>query len=374
MKKIMMIAGEPSGDLHGSSLASEIKKLSPKIELIGTGGKRMKQAGVRLFYELKDLGMVGLLDVIKAYFRLKSIQSTLLSKIKEEKPDLIIFIDFSGFNLRFATKAHKYGVPMVYYISPQVWAWRKGRIKVIKKYIKKMYCIFKFEEDLYRKAGVPVEFIGHPLLDVVTPHITHDELLKKLRLRSDNKIVALLPGSRKSLVKALLPTMLKAADIIHKKLPDVQFLISKSPAVDMKIYEHMVHDSHLPISLIESRTYEIINTADLVLTISGTATLETAILEKPLLILYKLRLLEYLLAKPLLRLKDIGLVNIVAGEMIAPEFIQFGTSPKKIAKEAVELLSDTARYEAMKKRLADVKAALYPDGASHRAAASILEK
>lgn len=371
MQKIMMLAGEPSGDLHGSLLAIELKKVSPEIQLFGIGGEKMKAAGVNILFDIKDLAIIGLFDVIKNIFRLKRIQNILLDKVKQEKPDLIILIDYPDFNLRFAQKINN-STPVIYYISPQVWAWRKGRIKLIKKYVKKIYVIFKFEEELYRKEGVPVEFIGHPLLDIVKPHLTKKDFLKQLRLKTTDKIIALLPGSRVRLVKTLLPIMLAASRLIYKKLPQVQFLISKSPSINIKIYEKILNKFDLPVSLVEHKTYEIINSSDAVLAVSGTSTLETAILGKPMLIIYKLPFLEYHLARPLLRLKNIGLVNIVAGEEIVPEFIQFKARPKKIAETAIEILTDKARYESIKTKLSLVKNSLFPDAASKRAAASIL--
>jgi lipid-A-disaccharide synthase len=376
-KKILLLAGEPSGDLHGSNLALELKRNSPNIEILGTGGEKMKNAGVDILFDLKTLAVTGLLDVIKNYSKLKKIQTSLLSKIKEENIDLIILIDYPDFNLRFAKKAHRFGVPIVYYISPQIWAWRKERIKLIKKYIRKIFVIFKFEEGLYKKEGIDVEFIGHPLLDIVRPR---DEGRRTPVRRSfseggkdEGRIIALLPGSRNRLVKTLLPVMLKASGEIYRKLPDVKFLLSKSPSVDRKIYEKALSKAALPITLIEGNAYELINACDFVLCISGTSTLETAILGKPMAVIYKLPILEYVLAKPLLRLRNIGLVNIVAGEEVVCEFIQFKARPQKIAEYVVEVLTDKSRYNFIKNRLADVKKSLYPDGASRRAALSILK-
>lgn len=370
MKKIMMLAGEPSGDLHGSNLVLELKRNSSGVEILGTGGEKMKNAGVKVYFDLKDLAVTGLLDVIRHAFKLKKIQSCLLSKIREEKIDLIILIDYPDFNLRFAKEAQRFGVPIIYYISPQVWAWRRGRIKLIKKYIKKIYVIFKFEEGLYRKEGINVEFIGHPLLDIVKPSVPKEEFLKVL---TKDRIIALLPGSRNRLVRTLLPVMLESAKLMHEKFPGIKFLISKSPSVDIPIYENSLRKYDLPVSLIEGKPYEIINASDFVLTVSGTSTLETAILGRPMAIIYKLPLLEYFLARPLLRLKNIGLVNIVAGEEIVPEFVQFKARPGRITKAVIDILTDKERYADIKNRLSGVKTRLYPGGASKTAALSILK-
>lgn len=370
-KKIMILAGEPSGDLHGSNLILELKKLSPKIEIFGIGGEKMKNAGARLFFDLKDLAIIGIIDVIKNYSRLKNIQKTLLNKIAAEKPDLICLIDYPDFNLRFAKKAKGTGVPIIYYIAPQVWAWRRHRIRLIKKCVSKVYVIFKFEEEIYRKAGIPVEFIGHPLLDIVKTSETREQFVKSTGLDS-KKIIALLPGSRESIVKRTLPVMLEAAKKIYEKMPEVNFLISKSPSLAMGVYGRILDNFPLPGKIIENRTYDIINAADMVIVVSGTATLETAIIGTPMVIVYKLPLLEYALAKSLLLLKNIGLVNIVAGKTVVPELIQFGATPGRIAETTIGILNDKSRYVSIKAALAGVKKALLPDGASRRAASSIL--
>lgn len=366
INRIMMLAGEPSGDLHASYLAAELKKLSPQLQLSGIGGPNMYRSGVELLYDLKALAVTGLLDVIRHYGRFKRIQNALVKKALEEKPDLIILVDYPDFNLRFAKRLRKSGIPIIYYIPPQVWAWRKGRIKQIKRYVKKVYVIFKFEEGLYKKEGIPVEFIGHPLLDIVKPQ-TNDK-----RQMTNDKTITLLPGSRKRLVKTLLPIMLETAKLTHKKSPTVKFIISRPVSLDKKIYGDILRNFDLPVGLTENKTYEIINSSDLVLTVSGTSTLETAILGKPMVIIYKLPLFEYMLARPMLLVKNIGLVNIVAGEKVVPEFVQFAARPEKIAAAILEILSDKAKYDAIKNKLASVKGRLYPDGAASRAARSIL--
>ncbi len=386
MKKIMIIAGEPSGDLHASNLALELKKQSPDIEISGTGGEKMRQAGVKLIFDLRDLAVTGLLDVIKSLSKLKKIQDALIDKIETEKPDLLVLVDYPDFNLRLAKRAKKEGIRIIYYISPQVWAWRKGRIRQIKKYVDKMIVIFKFEEELYKKAGVDVEFVGHPLLDIVKPTEKWGQFPMGTVPTPGGQIVALLPGSRRRLVKKHLPIMLEAAKDISDKLLNVHFFIAKSPSVDRHIYDEAINEyinakrdvgahSRVPLNytLIDGNPYDTINTSDAVIVTSGTATLETAILEKPMVIIYKLPLLEYLIARPLLRLKHIGLVNIVAGEEIVPEFLQFDARPDIIADAIVELLQTKEKYDSIKNKLISVKNSLYPDNASRNAALSIIK-
>lgn len=399
MKTILMLAGEPSGDLHASNLALELKRCGKDLRIIGTGGEKMRSAGVEILFDLKTLAVTGLIGVIKNYAKLKKIQTSLLAKIKKEKIDLIILVDYPDFNLRFAKKAQGSGVPIIYYISPQVWAWRRGRVNLIKKYIKKIFVIFKFEEELYKKEGIDAEFIGHPLLDIVRPSLSREAFFLGLRpapctLHPASYTVALLPGSRKRLVKKHLPIMLKAANIISKKLPDARFLISKSPSLNKTIYDqalkkHVGARNSNPViarspdsigttkqslfSIVENGAYDLINASDAVLVISGTATLETAILGKPMVIIYKLPALEYILAKPLLRVKNIGLVNILAGKEIVPELIQLKARPARIAGEMVQLLTDEKKREGIINALAHVKNTLYPDGAAKRAAQSIVK-
>ena len=372
-KTIMIIAGEASGDLHGSSLASSLKAIDPDLRLIGMGGEKMIKAGVESYQNIEDLSVIGLGEVLSNLGKFTAVFRFLVGRLDSEKPDCVVLIDYPEFNLRFAKEAKKRNIPVIYYISPQIWAWRKGRVKIVKKFIEKMMVIFAFEKEFYEKEAVAAEFVGHPLLDVVRPRFSREEFLKLQGLADNKKILALLPGSRQIEVIRNLPVMLKAAGIIKNKFgEDVQFVIAKPKEIKGEIYAEILKDCVLKPKIIEDYPYDCVNAADLVLVASGTATLETAILEKPMLIIYKVSFLTWLVGKMLVKIPDIGLVNIVAGARIVPEFIQFDATAEKIADEAIGLISSPEKINEIKINLRAVKEKLGGPGASRRAAQSIL--
>ncbi|KPK38583.1 MAG: hypothetical protein AMJ78_09770 [Omnitrophica WOR_2 bacterium SM23_29] len=372
-KTIMIIAGETSGDLHGGSLVSALKEAQPQLRLIGLGGKNMIRAGIESYRKIEDLSIVGLGEVISNLGKFKALFRLLVEKLDSEKPDCVVLIDYPEFNLRFAQEVKKRGIPLVYYISPQVWAWRKGRVKIIKMTVDKMVVVFKFEEEMYKKEGIDVEFVGHPLLDVVKPQFSKDEFIRNNRLNGEEKTVALLPGSREIEVIRNLPTMIRACSLIKKGFgEDVQFVIAKVVGVKDEIYEGILKSYDFETTIIEDCPYDCVNISDLVLVASGTATLETAILEKPMLVIYKVSFLTWLMGSVLVKIPNIGLVNIVAGERIVPEFIQFNATPQKIATEAISLLSSSEKSNEIKAKLKTVKDNLGSPQASKRTAQIIL--
>lgn len=372
-KKIFIIAGEASGDMHGAHLAQAIKSMDGSVQLFGVGGQKMQEAGVEILYNLVDLAVVGFIEVIKHYKKFKEIFDNLLEKIELAHPDAVVLIDYPGFNLRLAKKLKEKNICVIYYISPQIWAWGKGRIRLIKKTIDKMIVILKFEEDLYKKYGVDVSFIGHPLLDVAKPQMSKKDFLKSCHLYSDLKTVALLPGSREKEVERILPVSIKAAEIISEKMKNTQFVILRSPSVKQKIFDECIRKTNLHIKIIKDKTYDGINASDLVIAASGTATLETAILNRPVIILYKLSFPTWLIIRCLLRIRDVGLVNIVARKLIMPEFIQFKARPRRIARQAIDMLTNKERIAKMNKDLLELKDSLGSPGASRRAAKIILD-
>ncbi len=371
INRIFIICGEPSGDLNAANLAKAILHINPEIKISGVGGTLLRQTGAIIYRDIKDLSVIGLFDVLKKLPRFFSLQKLILEKIKEEKPDAIILVDFSGFNLRLARKINK-TLPVIYYVSPQVWASRPGRVKTIKEYIHKMIVLFKFEEEFYKKYGVDVDFIGHPLLDIVKPTAEEKEFLRKFNLSESKTTIALLPGSRKQEIENILPIMLKTSALIHQKIKDTQFVIAKSPQVDFDIYSRIISGANIDLKIIEGKTYDCLNIADFCLVASGTATLETAIMQKPFAVIYKMSLLNYLLYRPQVKVPYIGMVNIVVGKRIVPEFIQFGANPKKISEQVLEILENPSQIEQMKNDLAQVKSLLGEKGASLRAAQIIL--
>ena len=371
-KKILIITGEASGDLHGAKLIKALKKNSPDLVFFGMGGDKMLEAGCQILYPIGDLSIIGVSGVLLQLKKIKNLFDLLTKKLNEIKPDLVILIDYPGFNLRFAKIVKKVGIPIIYYISPQIWAWGKFRIWEIKKNIRKMLVLFKFEEDLYKEFNVNVEFVGHPLIDSVKTSAPAQKLKEDFGVTS-GKVITLLPGSRESEVKNLLPVMLCSFKKIQSQLKNAQLVIAKYGELPLQFYENILSKSGLDYKLIDGKTYDCIEVSDLVIAASGTATLETAILEKPMIITYKVSFLTGIFFLLFVRIPYIGLVNIVAKKKIAPELLQYSATAENISREAIDILSSPDRFNQMKKELRKVKEVLGPPGASQRAARSIAE-
>lgn len=371
-KHIVIICGEASGDGNAALLVREILKINPDIKISGVGGPLLRKTGAGVYYDIKEFSVIGFFDVIKKLPEFFALKKFIIQKIRQEKPDLVITVDFSGFNLRLAQEINK-TVPIFYYTSPQVWASRQGRIKTIKKYITKMIVFFEFEERLYKEYGIDVNFVGHPLLDIVCPSMEKKDFLSKFNLSESKTTVALLPGSRKSEIENILPVMLKVCLLLSKNIRESQFIIAKSPQVDIAIYYRQLSHINLDVKIIEGQTYDCMNSADFYLVASGTATLEAALLQKPFTIIYKMSLLNYLLYRPQVKIPYIGMVNIVAGRKIIPEFIQFRATPENISQEILKILKNPAEISRIKNDLAQVKASLGEPGASRRAARIIMD-
>jgi len=371
-RKIFVAAGEVSGDMHASSLIRELKKLNPNLDFIGVGGKHMQDEGVHLFYDLAKIAVVGFTEVLKNIVLFRRVFFDCIRKVEEEKPELAILVDNPGFNLRLAPELKKKGCKVIYYISPQIWAWGAQRIESIKKTVDKMIVLFDFEKDIYEKEGVDVDFVGHPLLDRIHLNLSKDQFVATHQLNNKNPLISLLPGSRKNEVAKILPIMLTAARHIHAQFPSAHFLVLESPNVDEEVYNNILGNYDLPLTKLKDQHYNAIAHADLSLCCSGTATLESAILQTPMIIVYKVSFLTWAYAKSLIKIPYIGLVNVVAGKQIVPEFIQFKAQPKFIAKEAVSLLKDKQKYQQQKEELAKIKMHLGSSGASKRAAQSVI--
>lgn len=367
---IFIIAGEPSGDLHGANLVRNLKIINPKLRFFGFGGEKMLSSGVKLYFNLSELAVVGFIEVLKNLNVFKKLFNDILEEINKIKPKAIILIDYPGFNLRLAkTIKEKYPqVLVIYYISPQVWAWDSKRIAVIEKVVDKMLVIFKFEEELYKKYHVPVDFIGHPLLDSVKITKTKEEFLDEYNLKSSKKTICLLPGSRENEVKFNLEIMLNSIKIFSKEIKDYQFIILKPDNLKMPLYQEIMDKCGIGISVIENDTYNGIAASDFCLVASGTATLETAIIKKPMFVIYKVKLLTWIIAKLLIKLKFISLVNIVAGRKIVPEFLQFRAKPDIISQEMVKFLNHPSEIDKMILDLSIVNESLGSSGASANAA------
>jgi len=372
-KKIFIVAGEVSGDMHAATLVRELRLLDPQITLMGLGGKRMREEGVKLFFDLTTIAVVGFTEVLKNIFLFRKLFWDFINKAVAEKPEAVILVDYPGFNIRLAKELKKRGFKVIYYISPQVWAWGENRVEIIRKNVDKMIVLFDFEKELYKKHGVDAEFVGHPLLDRVHLTMTKEEFLDAFYIKNKKPIIGLLPGSRNSEVEKMLPVMIESAKIIYKEFPEAQFLVLSASNVDINTYHNLIRASGLPILMLDSQHYNAIANSDVGLIASGTATLEAGILNTPMLIVYKVSFLTWAYARLMIKIPYIGLVNVVAGKKVAPEFVQFGAKPGPIAKETISLLKNKEKYNRVKQGLSQIKTHLGLPGASRRAAEIILK-
>ena len=373
LKKILIVTGETSGDHHGARVIKELRNLHPSISVCGIGGDELKKAGTELLYHSRYLSVIGIIEVLASASHIFKAYQAVKKQIKTAPPDLLILIDYPDFNLRIASIAHKKKVPVLYYISPQIWAWRRGRAKKIARIVDNMAVIFPFETKFYEEVGLPVRFVGHPLLDrEVKPKNPPKEIIA-IKQSSANPVIGLLPGSRKGEIKKLLPIMLKAADIIKKKLPSAQFIIPLAPGIERAFINPMLAQTEIDSRMTTDCFYETLEACDMAVVASGTATLETAVMQKPMVIIYKVSLMTYLIGKMLIRVPFIGLANLVAGKKVVPELIQNDATPYKIAAETTAILKDPHRLEEIKTNLAAVKKALGEKGASKKVALQAYE-
>jgi lipid-A-disaccharide synthase len=367
-KRIMIVAGEASGDLHGGNLVQAMHQIDPSLRFYGIGGKKLKAAGVELIADSADMAVVGLTEVVSKLGMILKVMAQMKALLKADRPDLIILIDYPDFNLSLAKAAKKYGVRVFYYISPQVWAWRRGRIGKIKKIVDKMAVILPFEASLYNKAGVDATFVGHPLLDVVRAKYSREEALRRFGLREGITTVGILPGSRQSEVVRLLPEMLMAAEIIEKKLSSVQFVLPLADTLETHFVSNIIRQYPIKVKVIPDEIYDVIGCADIAMVASGTATLETALMGTPMIIIYKVSAPSYYIGKMVINVDHIGLVNIMAGKTIVPELIQEAAIPEAIAAEVIDILTNRERMDDIKTDLSKIRAMLGSPGAAVRAA------
>jgi len=370
-KKILMVAGEISGDLHGAHLMEAILRIDPEIQFFGVGGDRLEKTGMKILYHSQSLSVVGITEVL---FKMGSIMKALRGLkqfLNQEKPDLAILIDFPDFNLRLAKIAHRRGIPVLYYISPQVWAWRPKRVHLIARCVKKMVVLFPFEIPFYEAVGVDVEWVGHPLLDIVRPTLPKEIAFEQFGLDPKRRTIALLPGSRIHEVKRLLPPLLSSAQLLQKEIPDLQFIIPLAPGIPEAILSPWMRNISVPVKVVKGWTYDAMNISELLITASGTATLEAAILGKPMIVVYRVSFLSYWVGRGLIQVEHIGLVNLVAEREIAPELIQNEVSPQRIADEALRIMRDPILQRRMTEAMAGVRQSLGEPGAAQRAASIV---
>ncbi|MCD6384535.1 lipid-A-disaccharide synthase [Candidatus Sumerlaeota bacterium] len=372
--KFFIIAGENSGDLHGSNLVRAIQERCPDAEFYGLGGEQLKQAGVNLLFNIVDtLAIVGFAEVFTKYFAIKKVFNATKEFLAKERPDAIILIDYPGFNLRMAREAKNLGITVFYYICPQVWAWRRGRIKTIAANVDKMLVVFPFEVPLLKDAGVDVTCVGHPLLDVINLTMTKEEVFEYFGFDPNKKLIGLLPGSRTSEINRHLPVMLEAAELIAQRMPDVQFVIPRASTIKRELIDFHLKNFSGHIFVVDQYRYNVRSTMDFAIVASGTATLETAFLGCPMIIVYKVSFLSYLIAKSQVSIPYIGLVNIIAGNMLVPELIQNEATAHNIAEKTLQMLNDPETLSAIRYGMQKIKEKMGGPGASARAAKIILD-
>lgn len=369
--RVMMVAGEPSGDLHGAGVVRELKRLHPAIEIFGVGGDRMRDEGMEVVFPISRLSFMGFVEVVKHLSVVKELQRTLEHALVERRPRVVVLIDYPGFNLRFARTAKRHGATILYYISPQVWAWHRGRVKKMRGLVDRMSVVFPFEEEIYRREGIDVEFVGHPLAEQIGVRSSREEFFRANGFDPSQKLLGLFPGSRRQEIQMIFPTMVRAALRLRASL-GIQVAVGVAPNLspdDVQAYVGRTDG----IRCVQNATYDVMAHSDAAIVTSGTATLETGWFGTPMMVVYKTSQVTYLLGRLLVDVPYIGLVNIVAGEKVVPEFVQHDMTEENLIQEATRQLTDERYANEMRRRLAVIRTRLGAPGASLRVAQSILE-
>jgi lipid-A-disaccharide synthase len=370
----MISCGEPSGDLYAGALASEILKLEPDAVITGFGSDRLRAAGGTLVGDFKGHAVTGLSEAVSVIPRSWQNYRALVRAAEDARPDVFVPIDFPDFNFFPARALHKRGIPVVYYISPQLWAWRRGRLKTLKRVANRVLVIFPFEEAFYEEAGIPVTFVGHPLLELTPPAEARDPFLRGQGLDPSRPVVALLPGSRRNELRALLPDLVRTAGIIAARLPSAQFVIARAPHLDDELLAPLADwpaGASRPV-VIAGQTDAVLASADVAVVASGTVTVQAALHGCPIVVVYRVGPITYKLGMPLLHVDTYAMVNLVAGSRVVPELIQDGFTPEAAAAEALRVLLDPAHASRVKADLAAVRSKLGTAGASRRAAEAVI--
>ncbi|MBC8019064.1 MAG: lipid-A-disaccharide synthase [Verrucomicrobia bacterium] len=364
----MIVAGEASGDIYGADLVREARKLDPELHFFGIGGQRMRETGVQTLVDSADMAVVGLVEVLKHFDVISAAFLKLKKILREDPPALLILIDYPGFNLRLAKVAKKAGIKVLYYISPQIWAWRQGRLKKIARLVDHMAVILPFEAAFYERAGVPVTFVGHPLLDMVQVSMDREQAAASFGLDPSRKIAGLFPGSRNNEIERLLPVIIATAKLLEKRFPGIQFVLPVASTLSRDDLAPQILAAGIDVTFTNDRIHDLIRACDAVISVSGTVTLEIALIGTPMAIIYKLSPLTYMLAKRLVKIEHIGLCNIIAGEAVVKELIQQDATPAKIAAEIEEILANVLYADGIKQKLSAVRSQLKRGGASENVA------
>ncbi len=365
---LMISAGEASSDMHAAHVVDALRSQGVDFDCFGMGANKLKAAGMELTLDCRDLAVIGIVDVLINYPRFLSRLATLRKTMQARSPDLLIIVDYPDFNLKLAETAKALGIPVLFYISPQIWAWRKKRIHRIGTLVSHMAVLFPFEVDVYKAAGIPVTYVGHPLVDDAKSEFNRTEARQHLGLSSAQQLVALLPGSRHGELKRNLPVMLETAQVLKNSCTDMSFVLPVAPTLDRAAVDELVQDAPSNLTIINGQSYHAMRAADVVLSASGTATLETAMLGTPMAVMYVVNALNYAIMKRLIEIDDIGLVNIVAGKRICQEFVQEAAQPIAMAQELERCLNDSEYRKAMLAELEMVRNKMGHGGASNRVA------
>ncbi len=372
MSRLLLSCGEASGDLYAGALVEALRRRDPTIDVFGLGGERFAAAGGRLIEDFHGLSVTGLTEALSVIPRSFRTMKRLERAAREQRPDALVVIDYPDFNFRLMSRVKRLGIPVIYYISPQLWAWRSGRIRQMKRHVDCVLPIFPFEPVIYQREGMDVRFVGHPLIDLAKPALSREAFLAKLRLDPSKPVMALLPGSRTNELTRLAPVMAQAVPSIAAQVSGVQFIVARAPNLADGLFEPFGIAS-VPIRIVDTQTDDVLNASDAVITASGTATVQTSLYAKPMVVLYQLSPMTYRLGIRLAKVDMYAMVNLIAGRRIVVELIQDACTPEAVAREGVRLLSDRPYRDAMAAALEDVRRQLGGPGASDRAAAAVLD-
>ncbi len=366
--RIMIVAGEASGDKYGAWLTEEMRLRLPAARFYGMGGKLMREAGVGTLVDADEMAVFGLVEIIAHAGTIWRAYHLLKKEFTANRPDLLILIDYQEFNQLLAAAAKRAGVTVLFYISPQVWAWRPGRVKKMARIVDRMAVLFPFEVPLYERVGVPVTYVGHPLLDIVRPTLTRDEAFYRFGLDPSRRVVGLFPGSRRSELKNLFATIIDSARLLRERYPDIQLVLPLAPSFRREELESLLKAAALHVTIVEGLTYDVMQLCAAVISVSGTVTLELALMAVPMVIIYRVSELTYQIGRRLVRIEHAGICNIVAGERVVMELIQGEAQPPAIAAEISRILDDSGYRTQIRAKLAGVRAKLGSGGCSARLA------
>lgn len=370
----MISAGEASGDFHAANLVKALHNIDPTIHVSGMGSDKMREAGVELLYDCREIAVMGIIEVLAKWGTIMDALKILKNSLEDNPPDLLILVDYQEFNMKLAKAAKKLGIKVMFYIGPQVWAWRSHRVKKIGRHIDMMAVLFPFEEEFYKEAGVPVRFVGNPLVDEVKTSMSIEQAQKTFNLDASLKTIGLFPGSRKSEICRILPTLLASAQKIFDQYPESQFIIPIASSINMNAVQPALDEfSELPVQVVHSHIHDVMNCCHAIVTASGTVTLETALMKIPMVIVYKMSSLSYKIMKRLITIEHIGLPNILAGREIVKELLQENANPDSISKEILKTLTDSNYRQKMIADLQSVRDKLGDSGGSERVASLAYE-